>query len=325
MIADDAARAYRAGVATTFVLSFAGGNFLAAAAVSPDGRYFAVPNGVITTVSSSDVRYVVQEIRIVTTETVPRILRRLPWRASFPVGTRFTSAGDIPRIRWVDSSALQFIDGTISEGQSPVQVQVLEDAPPVDAPGYSALSVSPDRTRALTLLGGRLVLLDLTATASIAALPQTPAGLLQVAWSPDSTQFAMTLAGDRAVSLALFSRDGEQRDTLVTLAEGQVLWNLRWSPDAARIAFTAFDPQPIENRLFVADLAARSVNDTCLPLFADVDGQSLSALAWSPDGSRLALVTSQTAARPQIQIYDVALRSRYNLVPAAGRLLGWYP
>ncbi len=321
----DATRVYRAAVATTYVLSFAGGNFLDAGAISPDGRYYAVPNGVITTVSNSDVRYVVQEIRIVTTETVPRIVKRLPWRASFPVGTRFTSSGDIPRIRWLDNAVIQFVDGTISEGQHAVQVDVFSDTAPIEALEIPAISVSPDNTLALAIVDGGISLISLSNGEALIALPDVLFPSAQVAWSPDSARFVIAQLRDGNVALGLFTRDGAALDTVVTLAPEQVLWNLRWSPDGSRIAFSAFDPQSLENRMVVVDVEARTVTDTCLPIVADVDGASLSALAWSPDGTRLAYITTQGASRGQIQVYSVNDSSRYNLIPAAGRLLGWYP
>lgn len=325
MVGSDAARAFRAAVATTYVLSFAGGNFVNAGAVSPEGKYYAVPNGVITTVSSSDVRYTVQEIRIVTTETVPRIVERIPWRASFPYGTRFTSSGDIPPIQWLDEDTIQFVNGTISDGHTSVQIDVFNGGEMNIAKGYPALAASPDRSRAIAMHGGGLALIDTTTTNSVAALPSVPQDALQAAWSPDGTQFALTTVENGNVVLRLYREDAAESETVVTLPPEQILLNLRWSPDGAQLAFTAFDPQTKENRLHVADAGTRTVTDTCLPLVSDVNGKRFAALAWSPDSTRIAVLTAQTSAQPQTQIYAVAGRTRYTLIPAAGRLLGWYP
>jgi WD40 repeat protein len=325
MVDSDAARAFREEIATTYVLSFAGGNFVGAGAVSPDGKYYAVPNGVITTVSSSDVRYTVQEIRIVTTETVPRIVARITWRASFPFGTRFTSSGDIPPIQWLDGDTIQFISGTISDGHTPVEVDVFDGGEMDIAKGYPVLAASPDRTRMIAVRDGGLALIDTASAGIVAALPPTPRGALQAAWSPDGARLALTTVDDGAVTLRLYRDDAGENETVVTLPPEQILWNLRWSPDGTRLAFTAFDPQTNENRLHIADAAARTVTDTCLPLVADVTGKPFAALAWSPDSTRIAVLTAQTSAQPQIQIYSVDDRTRYTLIPAAGRLLGWYP
>lgn len=324
-VGGDATRAFREGIATTYVLSFSNGNFLAAGAVSPDGKYYAVPNGLISTITTNDVRYTVQEIRILTTETVPRIVRRLPWRASFPVGTRFAANGDIPPIRWLDSETIQFIDGVMSEGQTPVTINVFEGAPEPFA-DFPTLFTSPDGARGMTLINTDMALLDTLTGAELALFPRISADILQIAWSPDSESFAMTgLLPDGGILLGHYSRDGELIAQITALPAEQVLWNLRWSPDGAKIAFTAFDPQSIENRLHTVDLAARTVTDHCLPLIADVSGNPLSVLAWSPDGTRLAVMTRQAAPTAQVQIFEVASRDRYNLTAAAGRLLGWYP
>jgi WD40 repeat protein len=325
MVDSDATRAFREEVATTYVLSFAGGNFVSAGAVSPDGKHYAVPNGVITTVSSSDVRYTVQEIRIVTTETVPRIVERIPWRASFPYGTRFTSSGNIPPIAWLDNSTIQFVSGTISDGHTPVQIDVFEGGEMEIAKGYPALAASPDRSRAVAVRDGGLALLDTADARVITALPPTPQDALQGAWSPDGTQLALTAIENGGIALYLYSSDAAESETIVTLPPEQVLLNLRWSPDGTQLAFTAFDPQTNDNRLHIADTAARTVTDTCLPLVSDVSGKPFAALAWSPDSTRIAVLTAQTSAQPQTQIYAVEGRTRYTLIPAAGRLLGWYP
>jgi WD40 repeat protein len=325
MVDSDATRAYREEVATTYVLSFAGGNFVSAGAVSPDGKHYAVPNGVITTVSSSDVRYTVQEIRIVTTETVPRIVERIPWRASFPYGTRFTSSGNIPPIAWLDNSTIQFVSGTISDGHTPVQIDVFEGGEMEIARGYPAIAASPDRSRAVAVRDGGLALMDTVSTRAIAALPPTPQDALQGAWSPDGTQLALTAIENGGIALYLYSNDAAESETIVTLPPEQVLLNLRWSPDGTQLAFTAFDPQTNDNRLHIADTAGRTVTDTCLPLVSDVSGKPFAVLAWSPDSTRIAVLTAQTSAQPQTQIYAVEGRTRYTLIPAAGRLLGWYP
>jgi WD40 repeat protein len=325
MVDSDAARAFRDEIATTYVLSFAGGNFVSAGAVSPNGKHYAVPNGVITTVSSSDIRYTVQEIRIVTTETVPRIIERIPWRASFPFGTRFTSSGDIPPVQWLDDDTIQFVNGTISDGHTPVQIDVFVGGEMGIAKGYPALGASPDRTRVIAIDSGGLALVDTSDMSVIAALPPTPYDALQIAWSPDNTTFALTTIDDDAITLRLYSNDAVESETVVTLPPEQVLWNLRWSPDGSQLAFTAFDPQTNENRLHVADASAQTVTDTCLPLVADVSGKPFAALAWSPDSTQIAVLTGQTSAQPQIQIYSVSGRTRYTLIPVAGRLLGWYP
>lgn len=323
-IADDAIRAYREGVPTTYVLSFAGSNFLRGAAVSPDGRHIAVPNGVITTVTSSDVRYTVQEIRIVTTETVPRIVVRVPWRASFPVGSRFTSSGDIPRMQWLSAEQLLFVQGTLSEPQQWVVFNPFDtDMRPEPAPAQDALTRSPDGTRAVVVRNGAPALIDTASGQAIAALPNT-SDVARAAWNRDSSALAIPVRAHGQITLAVFDTSSGAREDIAALRSYQSARSIRWSPDGTRLAFALFDPQSGMNRLHVADLAARELVDLCVALEIAGSEPFTSSVVWSPNGNSLAVVTAEAAPDAVLSIADLETNQRWTLLPASGELLGWY-
>lgn len=323
-IADDAIRAYREGVPTTYVLSFAGGNFLRGASVSPDGKHIAVPNGVITTVTTSDIRYTVQEIRIVTTETVPRIVVRVPWRASFPVGSPFTSAGDIPPVQWLDNERMLLVQGTLSEAQTWVVVKPFDaDALSVPATVQDALARSPDGSRAVVVRDGEWVLVDADSGQTIAPLP-TGIDVSRVVWAPDATSLAAPLRENGQGILAIFDPATGRRSDVVVFERYQAARSVRWSPDGTRLAFALFDPQTGTNRLHVADLAAQEVLDLCVELEIAGSEPHTSSVVWSPDGNSLAMVTAQAVPSAVISVADIETVQRWTLLPASGELLGWY-
>ncbi|MBK9123246.1 MAG: PD40 domain-containing protein [Chloroflexi bacterium] len=323
-IADDAVRAYREGVPTTYVLSFAGGNFLRGASVAPDGRHIAVPNGVITTVTSSDIRYTVQEIRIVTTETVPRITVRIPWRASFPVGSPFTSAGDIPPVQWLDGETVLLVQGTLSEEQTWVTVNPFHaDALPEPAAVQDAVTRSPDGSRAVVVRDGDWVLVGVGSAQNTVTLP-SGIDVSRAVWSPTSSSIAVPLREAGRGALAVFDAATGARSDLIAFERYQAARSVRWSPDGLRLAFALFDPQTGMNRLHVAELATQRVVDLCVELGIAGNEPNTSAVVWSPDGNSLAMVTAQAVPSAVVSIADIETGQRWTLLPASGELLGWY-
>ncbi|MBW7878452.1 MAG: PD40 domain-containing protein [Anaerolineae bacterium] len=323
-VADDAVRAYREGVPTTYVLAFAGGNFLRGASVSPDGQVIAVPNGVITAVTSSDVRYSVQEIRIVTTETVPRIAVRIPWRASFPMGSLFTSTGDIPTVQWLDSERFLFVEGLASEAQRWVVVRPFDaGAQPETAAVQDALTRSPDGSRTVAVRSSERALIDAASGQTLVSLPAN-ADVSRAQWTPDSSTLAISYREGGVERLTLMdTASGAQSDVFV-FEPYQKARSVRWSPDGARLAFTVFDPQTGMNRLHIADRAAHAVSDLCVDLEIAGSEPFTSSVVWSPDGKSLAMTTAQAVPNAVISIADVETGRRWTLLPASGELSGWY-
>ena len=103
------------------------------------------------------------------------------------------------------------------------------------------------------------------------------------AWSPDGKWIAFT-GGDGSVKLV--SPNGED-DGVRTIADSG--WNLAWSPDASKLAFETTDKtKDYRQEIVLFDLAAaRRTTLTLRP------SHPISALAWSPEGTQLAFLSSR--------------------------------
>ncbi|HEX2620985.1 MAG TPA: hypothetical protein VHL11_12580, partial [Phototrophicaceae bacterium] len=97
-VPEDGIRGLRADTFKTYYIAFAGSNFTEGGALSPDGKWYAVPFGYIQTAASSDLRYIVQELRVMSTEALPKVRAQMVWKASYQVGA-------IQPIRWLDNAS----------------------------------------------------------------------------------------------------------------------------------------------------------------------------------------------------------------------------
>lgn len=314
----DGVRALRPEIATTYYVAFDGGNLTAGGAVSPDGRFYAVPNGVIQTNSAADVRYVVQEIRIITTETVPRIAARIPWQASFPVGTRFATTQGIPPVKWLGSEVVAFPSGSMNGEQ--VWERVDFSASPVDVQPFEAAALtplSPDGSRGLQATAGGWLIRDTDTNTIVGRLPRLSAAQF-TAWSPDSARLAAITHQPTSTRLELFWRGGAPAAVIAEAERGWALWNIRWSPDGKQLAYALYDPEANLSRLYLYDVATGEASDTCLDLFPHPQ-----AVAWSADGTRLAVLSEQNA-EAGLYAFDLTRNALSRLSPYTGGLLGWF-
>ncbi len=314
-VPDDGIRALRAETFTTYYLAFAGSNFIESVGFSPDGRYLALPYGFIETAGAFDIRYDVDELRIMTTGTYPQIVARVPWQASF-------QQGDLARIEWLDNETFTFAQGSFLDGQTTQQVEPFTGVvSPFDTGAYQYRS--PDGERGFDAESDRPTLRSLTnpflSETPIASLPAQQVNLSGVVWSPDSSHFAALEADDgEARWLSLYSREGEPLARLYDLTTEHLLANVRWSPDGSQLAFTEYDPYDNENTLFLADVISQTVNDTCVLLDTRYTHPPTEALAWSPDGASLAL-----ALPDGFHIYDSAANGLYRIGDDIGGLMAW--
>lgn len=314
----DGVRALRPELATTYYLAFDGSNFTAGGAMSPDGRYYAVPNGVIQTNSSADVRYVVQELRVITTETVPRIAARVPWQASFPVGTRFATTQGIPSIHWLDADTFAFPSGSMNGEQVWQRVAPFSQPTTIeDFPAAAASPLSPDGRRGLRPDGLGWAIYDLSTSETSARLPRLSAAQTRL-WSPNSANLAAVVERPSGTALALFASDGAPVTDVQAAEPGQQVWNVRWSPDGSRLVYALFDPETEINRVFIYDLTSSETQDTCIDLTTHPQ-----ALTWSPDGAQLALV-ADVGGGDALWLFDPAADTLQRLGSASGGLLGWF-
>lgn len=321
----DGVRAYRAAVGVSYYVAFAGSAFIDGGAVSPDGRYYAVPYGLIQMPSGTDRRYHAYELRVIGTDRLTQLRRVIPWSAYFQVG----GPGDIQPLRWLDAATLVYPQGDVRESLAMQVVTPFTETvgitPAPELDGYD--SFAPDFTRAIGPDADGTALYDLR---SGQALRRVDA-LRRVTFAPRGGGFAaVDLIDGRERALRLYDADGLPLDTLLRFDADTLVYNLSFSPDGARLAFTRYDPQQHENRLYVADLESRALLDSCLLLAPQHKGGPRGgALAWSPDGGALALVVADSALGLPTQVLTLAdegfgFSGRYGLTGDMGALLGWY-
>jgi dipeptidyl aminopeptidase/acylaminoacyl peptidase len=143
-------------------------------------------------------------------------------------------------------------------------------------------------------------------------------------WSPDGKTIAFLSAREGPPNVYLLPLGGGEPRKLTAATTGVA--DFAWSPDGSRIAFLSADPasdadQQAEKenggvmvidekyplgRLRVIDVATKAVTDLTLP------DRHVSGLAWSPDGNRIAFVSSPT---PKVLDGD---RSDLFVVPSRG-------
>jgi hypothetical protein len=291
---DEGIRALRSDVPTTYYIAFEGSNFTAAGSMSPDGKWVAFPYGYIQTAATSDVRYIVNELRVHSTERVPRIAARMGWTVSYQI------EDGIPPIRWLDNETLLFETGADHDlvQVNPFTTEITESE--LDA--YTSLS--PHLTRGIAPYFERNGLFDIESGDLLTELPN---GSMEVfEWSNDSL---MTVDFPQ---LTLRDHDGAMLETLMTFSEDQRVWNFHWSGD--RFTFSLYDPYKNENFLYVGDVNSRTLTETCFRLRNEP-----SSVEWSPDGTMLALLGYESG----LYIYDLNENVIYQVAEYTGGLIGW--
>ncbi len=303
---DEGVRALRAEVGTPYYVAFLGSNFTDAGALSPDGRFFAMPYGSIQTAATSDVRYRVSEIRVQTTARVPQIYARIPWDATFQ---NLGRPDDIPSILWLDSDSLLFEAGAFSDQRQQV---TLPDGEITASALSTYQDLAPDLARGFRRVDVRRGLFDVQTGDLLAEF----AADARAVWMPDSSRFALV----SAATLTVHDRDGAPLERLTSIGADFRLWNFAWSPQAtgseARYVFSLYDPYRNENYLYVG--SGRSITPTCIRLANQHDGRTESGVVWSPDGSTLALVGYDGG----IYLYDFETLRRIEAAVLGG-LLAW--
>lgn len=298
---DEGVRARRIDVPTTYYIAFEGSNFTGATALSPDGKWLAFPYGYIQTAAASDVRYVVNELRVHSTERVPRIVGRMAWSVSYQV------EDGIPPLRWLDNETLLFATGAEHDL---VQVNpFIQEISESELDIYTHLS--PDLTRGVAPHFEHLGLFDLEGDELLASFPSQPSGFTLFDWSTDHL---MTLDDSQ---LTLRDHNGEILEPVMTLSSEQRLWNFQWS--GHKFAFSLYDPYKNENFLYLGDVETRTITETCVRLNNLHDGVYTSSLTWSPDGSMLALIGYDSG----LHIYDLNEKTMFQAAEYSGGLLGW--
>lgn len=323
---------FRANWDTTRVVSFIdAGAALPGGALSPDGRWYAVPWGSEIRANNGDILYYADELRAFSTIDSEEV-----WRVNW--NSTFNSKSPISQIYWRDDERAYYTtmdDGTPT-GTFLVNFFAVNSEPvsttldPLDVESVSYFS--PDWTRALVNDNSERFdpsawqLVDVEADAPL--LDLNLAEFSQVAWTPSSAFFAAEVLrpnddGELLYQIALFDRDGARVQTLLDMPEGaRVLFspdndlkNMVWSPDGRYLAvITSISTAPPIDNLYIIDTMEGRAIDTCL---APSGG-----LAWSPGGNQLALMASGEEHRP-IYILEVAQERLLFITRHDGNLIGW--
>ncbi|MBW4436670.1 MAG: PD40 domain-containing protein [Pleurocapsa minor GSE-CHR-MK-17-07R] len=287
-------RAIRADVSTSYFLALEGSNvFAEAGGFSPDGRYFAYPIGSMnfSVNSFGDNTYGVDAIEVATTGPNPTTIR-LADIETIGNAFAFSSAGGgaqssaLGQIYWVDNE--RFIPPS-SIGIVNAFTESLESWEK-NTPLVYLRSFSPDFTRALEYNFRENYpprLYDIENDQIIAELPEARAALY---WMPDSSQFLSAIQvpnDDLRSQLALYDRDGQQLE-LITPFSGR-MESIAISPDGNYFTFV------VDNFLFLADVANRTINDLCFEMVhasgSGFDrGPFARRIVWSPDSERFAFL-----------------------------------
>jgi hypothetical protein len=278
-------------------------------ALSPDGRWYAVPEGEghqSDSLTHWDVS--IHEIVVYSTETSESY--SVPWDAFFHYSN---SGADEYYVTWLDNERFIYYRG--SEWVTleitivnPFTGEVTPWASPLDD-SYDYF-FSPDLTR---FVAQEQVYDFATATALTDSL-----SIGAVDWATDSSRFVAVFRDreNELLQLRLYDRDGNLLDVMYTGQETELIPfntrpafadNMAWSADGRYLALeTAVSGRISElgSKLYIMDMEAQLIYDTCLSIG---DG-----IVWSPDGTQLAFIAAGRDHRA-VHILDTASWSLYTV------------
>ena len=140
----------------------------------------------------------------------------------------------------------------------------------------------------------------------------------QPSWSPDGASLAYVYRGTNFSDIFVTDARGEAQ-TRLTTSQSSILddndWNFRpaWSPDGSQIAFVS-DRKTAYPTLWLMNAEDGSrLRSVPTP---GVNGESLDAISWAPDGERLAVTMFAGAGPSQVAIVpvDTSLREQARLL-----------
>lgn len=289
--------------------------FIYAAALSPDGKWYAVPAGYRGYATMSTSSYEIKGIMVVGTDT-SRKSYFVPLRVSYE---GMFDAYSIPSVRWLDNTHLMYEgiyaddfgtyiiepfagEYTRWEGKSsPLYGFVAPDG----KLGIVRTSLSDELAWSLLNYPEGEILTTLTA----------PIGSL--VWSPDSTIFVASidqpdaLLDDATHQLALFDRMGERISVIFSAGTQQSPEVLAFSNDGRFLTFL-FD----DNHLYIVDMQNQAVIETCLSLIGHQ--YLINGLTWSPHAHQLAFRYADA-----VDVLDFEASTFYKVSDVPGEVVAW--
>jgi hypothetical protein len=153
-------RGVNSRIKTPYFIIFDDG-FAYGASASPDGRWYTVPAGRVTNATMVDYCFIVEEIRVYSTDG-RRELYTLPWNITFRGGGGYA----VRQIRWVDNEHFIYEQGQYNSNEDTFVVQpftgeVILWNNEFDRPAYSRLSLQTELSRFfIAITKRRYLLLD---------------------------------------------------------------------------------------------------------------------------------------------------------------------
>jgi hypothetical protein len=298
--------AVNANFETPFVIAPWG---IAGGALSPDGRWYAMPNGDVHR-NNNMIDYSMSIDEII-------VYRTTPQPESYTIAWDLLNVTIDPinlplYITWLDNEHFVFYTGNSWRTIDPVLANPFTGE--IQSWDYPLIldhaAISPDTTR-LVVDGG---LYDFASVEQIQSVR-----LSAVRWANDSSFFI----GVNRSQIVQVDRDGAVR-TLVQFPTDQNLYpysphrlkNTSISADMRYIAYA--DYSELQSHLYIIDLQEQRLFDTCLDIRDGVE--------WSPSGHQLVLLGLGDEQNP-VNVLDVDSWSLYTVayhtVSYYGGIIGW--
>ncbi len=163
---------------------------------------------------------------------------------------------------------------------------------------FSFRVVPQDDRRIVFSSGGQVSLINADGT-NVVRIGDHHNGLVSVDFSPDQTKVALGVFGDDILRILIMARDGMDEYLLPDITAKA--FSPRWSPDGNHIAFIS--QQDGQKEIYIIE-----PNGEGLVRLRDIQlGGLENALAWSPQGDRLAIITNVGSDIFQTDIFVLSL------------------
>ncbi len=182
-----------------------------------------------------------------------------------PPNDLYTLYTNVPsdRVYWIDNSHLLFADLVFDIHTGEIVPSEFATSFSIYGGGAYSTFPSPDWTRTVQEMTAK-VLLNIETDEILSYFPFDS---ISVEWSPDSTRFALLegapYAFDRR-SLRLYDRDGQLLDLIYSVEGNDLITGMLWGLDNNTLIFWVRERETLQNQLYIADIQARSIVNTCL-------------------------------------------------------------